>query len=172
MKKRGGIPKNFPVGRLRLSSYLSETFRHKGSPPSSRTLPPLLSMHGGQAPRWETSSIDHARQTISARGQGTLSQFVAAKSSPKSLTTGRGPELSTQKLPPDLESIEVSRGAGVARDAEPGKSASEKTAASALDPALALQHGMNVAKKFIWKHMGPAAKARYLLRKAVAMVHL
>jgi hypothetical protein len=171
MKKKGGIPRNFPIGRLRLSQHLTESFRHRTGP-TIRALPPLLRIHGGQAPRWETSSIDRARETIGARARGPLSEFLAAKSKPQTLTTQSGPQLSTQKLPLDLEQANVSSGSGRTREAEPAKAASEKTAASPLDPALALQHGMNVAKKFIWKRMSPASKAKYLLRKVLGMVHL
>lgn len=34
-------------------------------------------------------------------------------------------------------------------------------------PAEAIQWGMNVAKKFIWKNMSTTQKARYMLRKAL-----
>ncbi len=34
--------------------------------------------------------------------------------------------------------------------------------------AQALQWGMNIARKFIWKYMQPGSRARYLLRKTLA----
>jgi len=37
--------------------------------------------------------------------------------------------------------------------------------ASGWMASMALQKGMNVAKRIIWKHMSPAQKAKYLLKK-------
>lgn len=33
--------------------------------------------------------------------------------------------------------------------------------------AQAIQHGMNIARKIIWKHMAPGARARYYLKKTL-----
>lgn len=37
--------------------------------------------------------------------------------------------------------------------------------ASGWTASMALQRGMNLAKRIIWKHMSPAQKAKYLLKK-------
>ena len=37
---------------------------------------------------------------------------------------------------------------------------------------LALQKGMNSAKRFIWKHMTPTQRAKYLLGRAMKAVRI
>lgn len=166
------IPKNFPVGRLRgLLGTVTPTGRGR-----SPLLPKaeLISPFGGVAPRYRMgSSLDADRRTIHSRGDGTLSQIVAAKSSPTSLSSPRGPVMETGSLPPDLMNLEMTGpGGSKVRDAMVDKAAEDKTAKKKptatqmlADPRLALQTGMSKARKFMWKQMSPGHKAHYMLHK-------
>lgn len=81
--------------------------------------------------------------------------------------------METGSLPPDLQNIEMTGpGGSKVRDAMVDKAAEDKTAKKKptaaqmlADPRLALQTGMNKARKFMWKQMSPSHKAHYMLHK-------
>ncbi len=183
--KKDAFPKEFPVGRLRgLLHSVSPAGRNR---PPFLPRPQLITPFGGPVLRNRNlAGLDHDRQTLSARGDGTLSQIVAAKSSPTSIR-GNGPELGTGSPPLGMADIRVQQGSGTVRDANVSKAAwareAIKTAAKKkkidprllaidpsdqhLTPALSLQAGMGQVRKLMWKHMDPKARSNYVMRKAV-----
>lgn len=116
------IPKNFPVGNIRLSQHLNRAVR--GNPLSRQV--PLIAPFSGPAPRWDgRAPIRNIHKAIQAREGGTLRQFVTARTHPTELKTQQPPHLSTQSLPPEVMSDpKVEGGSGTVRDAEPAKAAS------------------------------------------------
>ncbi len=93
--KKEAIPDGFPVGRVRLTKHLTQVFRGRGASSLSK-LPPLITPYGGTAPiRRPGSTLEHDVKTIGARGQGTLTQFLAAKEHPTNLHTDLPPTLDT-----------------------------------------------------------------------------
>lgn len=108
------IPKGFPVGRLRLTQRLSSRPRTPG-----RTLPPLFRAYPGPAPRWDgRAPLENVARNIQAQNQGSLSQFLAAKTAPTELRTPTPPPMETPAFspyaPPLLEAAPSSKAASCA----------------------------------------------------------
>jgi hypothetical protein len=126
--KIAALPQGFPVGRLNLSGNLSRAIngRATGYTP---TLPPMISPYGGVAPqRGADSTMQGDVSTIKARGKGTLSQLVAAKSKPTGMPDARTPNVTQDGAPPGDGVGDTARGDGVVRDshAEAVKAASAR----------------------------------------------
>lgn len=156
--KKDAIPKNYPVGRIRLP-ILGRV--------NGRTLPSLYrSQYTGAAPRIPGKHLtsQEANHFIGAREGGTLQQFIAAKTNPTALKSQFPPTLSTETTPPHL-SGEIPPGSGGAL-----LQGREKHAFSI--PLLSLQKGMTSARGLVWKHMSPEKRSKYLLQRAMGMVNL
>lgn len=156
--EKEGVPAGFPVGARILERFRQAQKAQRS--PSMRLMssPQVRQSLSRRLPRYEgPQSMEKIRQTVGARG--TLSEFMAAKSSPRALQS-TPPTLETQKLPPTIGSPEVHQGTGTVRDAEIPKAAS-------VDLLLPLQKGMQVARNLIWKHMSKPQRAKYLLLKTV-----
>lgn len=87
------LPKDFPMN-LRLTRTLSAITHRSGHP--GRTMPPLTRGNFSSGQRW---SQDAPRETLTrqALAQGTLEKFVAARSAPRTLSTGSTPHLQTNE---------------------------------------------------------------------------
>ena len=120
------VPKNFPVGRLRLSKQLGESLRRGGGPSLRRPIP-FISPYGGQAPKWDGKMpFENVRENIRSREGGTLRQFIAAKNAPTELKTQYPPHMSTMQTPTEFANPHVQQGQGVTRDADVQKAALER----------------------------------------------
>lgn len=80
----------------------------------------MIGPYGGQPPaRRPGSTMQGDIKSLQARGKGTLSEFVSAKSNPQDIRTDRSPMLSQGENPSDVTSgANVNRGSGLVRDAE------------------------------------------------------
>lgn len=118
MNKEAAIPQGFPVGRVRLTKHLSASFRARQAGGGTRPLPPMITPYGGTAPaRKHNSTLQGDVRSIQARREGTLSQFLAGKSTPQNLQTQYPPTLATASIPPDVVGEpQVQHGTGTVRD--------------------------------------------------------
>lgn len=171
------MPRNFPVGRLRLSRSLSDGMRRRhiglGRPS------PLLSRYGGPPPKWK-GSIQATVSQIAARGRGAISEFAASRQTPRNIHApfpGAAPATAANpgQAPPEAaEHASVARETGAVREIGLDRAASEGSAGekTAIITAAheAIQGGMRVARRMIWKHMSPGQKAKRLLSKMMDQV--
>lgn len=116
------LPRNFPVGNIRLSQHLNRAVRGN---PLSRQIP-LIAPFSGPAPRWDGHEpMENISRALQARKGGTIQEFIAAKTHPTELKGQQPPHLSTQSLPPEvMTEPKVEGGSGTVRDAEGAKAAS------------------------------------------------
>jgi hypothetical protein len=125
-EKLAKLPGGFPIGRLNLSRVIPRAISDRAVG-TSRSLPPMVSPLGGQAPGRTPSSTQQGDvRTIQARGKGTLSETIAAKANQKTAPQDRSPMVSNGEALPHDDGANVSRGTGTVHDVSAKKEASAR----------------------------------------------
>jgi hypothetical protein len=142
---KSAIPKDFPVGRLRLTRMLGA----RKATGATRVLPPLMARAGGPQPKWRTGQTqDSSRRSIQAKlDGGTLAQWAAAKHAPESAPRTNTSPMMTESTPAFGETS-VEQGSGTTRDANVTKAAAVKPSFAGVihQRARALLRGPKIPK--------------------------
>lgn len=160
LEKAAKVPVQM-TSNLRLTGFLSSRKSYQ----SNRALPPLMRQGTGRQIRWDgRAPLGNVTKNIQAQRDGSLSEFIAAKQHPTNLRSQFPPTLATNEADTFHQKPVTTDPAASDnfRDGFAPKTSSEKTAA---DPRLALQKGMNEARRLMYKHMAPTDRASYLLRQ-------